>query len=183
MTRAAFAATIAAHAATLERSEPAIERAAGIMRDALAKGAKILIFGNGGSAADAQHFASELVNRFQKNRAAMAGLALTADASVITSIANDTSYDRVFARQIEALGREGDVAVGISTSGTSANVLAGLDQARKQKLATVALAGHQPMPQGSVDICVNVAASVTARVQEVHRTIIHVWCEALEQSS
>ena len=149
------------------------------MRDALARGGKILIFGNGGSASDAQHFASELVNRFQKNRAAMAALALTTDSSVITSIANDTAYDRIFARQIEALGREGDVAVGISTSGKSANVTAALQQAHIQKLATVALTGEKIV---AADVCVSVPASVTARVQEVHRTVIHIWCEILERS-
>lgn len=147
------------------------------MRTALAGGGKILIFGNGGSASDAQHFASELVNRFQKERAALAAIALTTDTSVLTSIANDTSFDRIFARQIEALGREGDVAVAISTSGRSTNVIAALDQARSRNLMTVALTGETRI---DADVCVNVAASVTARIQEVHRSIIHVWCELLE---
>jgi D-sedoheptulose 7-phosphate isomerase len=167
------------HAATVERSAGDIERAAHVMRDALARGGKILIFGNGGSASDAQHFASELVNRFQKNRAAMAALALTTDSSVITSIANDTAYAQIFARQIEALGREGDVAVGISTSGKSANVTAALEQARIQKLTTIALSGENTV---AADVCVSVPASVTARVQEVHRTVIHIWCEILERA-
>src|SRR5262245_10475978 len=147
------------------------------MRDSLARGGKILIFGNGGSASAAQHFASELVNRFQKNRAAMAGLALTTDTSILTSIANDDAYDRIFARQIEALGREGDVAVGISTSGKSPNVIKGFETARARKLTTIALAGANPM---TADICITVPEPVTARVQEVHRTIIHVWCELIE---
>jgi D-sedoheptulose 7-phosphate isomerase len=96
----------------------------------------------------------------------------------LTSIANDDSFERVFVRQIEALGRPGDVAVGISTSGASANVIAALDYARRHQLATVALSGATPM---AADVCVNVSASVTARIQEVHRTIIHVWCELIEQ--
>ena len=149
-----------------------------MMRDAVSSGGKILIFGNGGSASDAQHFASELVNRFQRTRAAFAGLALTTDTSVLTSIANDDAFERVFARQIEAFGRPGDVAVGISTSGTSANVVAGLSQARRLRLATVALAGALPM---TADVCVNVPATVTARIQEAHRTIIHAWCELIER--
>ncbi len=149
-----------------------------MMREALASGGKILIFGNGGSASDAQHFASELVNRFQRVRAAFAGIALTTDSSVLTSIANDDSFERVFVRQIEALGRPGDVAVGISTSGNSSNVIAALDYARRHRLATIALTGTTPMV---ADVCVNVPSAITARIQEVHRTIIHVWCELLEQ--
>ena len=149
-----------------------------MMRDALAGGGKILIFGNGGSASDAQHFASELVNRFQRMRTAFAGIALTTDTSVLTSIANDDSFERVFVRQIEALGRPGDVAVGISTSGNSSNVIAALDYARRHRLATIALTGATPMV---ADLCVNVPSAITARIQEVHRTIIHVWCELLEQ--
>ena len=108
---------------------------------------------------------------------ALAGLALTTDTSVLTSIANDESFDRVFARQIEALGNAGDVAVGISTSGSSRNVLCALDQARSQRLATVALVGRSAL---AADVCVRVPSGVTARIQEVHRTIIHVWCELIE---
>ena len=172
-----FQETAHAHSETQRHSAASIERAAAVMRDALARGGKILVFGNGGSASDAQHFASELVNRFQKSRNAFAGIALTTDSSVLTSIANDDSFDRVFARQIEALGRAGDVAVGISTSGTSANVIAGLHQARQQKLTTIALTGSDSM---IADVCVRVSSPVTARIQEVHRTIIHVWCELIE---
>lgn len=172
-----FTDAIAAHRRTLEQGAAAIERAAHLMRERLARGGKIVVFGNGGSASDAQHFASELVNRFQSDRAAMAALALTTDTSVLTSIANDASFDRVFARQIEALCREGDVAVGISTSGKSANVIAGLERARQKRLTTIALVGATAI---DADVCVTVASSVTARIQEVHRTIIHVWCDILE---
>jgi D-sedoheptulose 7-phosphate isomerase len=168
----------ALHLDTLRRSAATIDEAGAAMRRALAGGGKILVFGNGGSASDAQHFASELVNRFQTARAALAGLALTTDTSVLTSIANDDAFANVFARQIEALGRPADVAVGISTSGSSANVRAGLDRARRLGLTTVALAGATPVD--GVDVCVTVPSAVTARVQEVHRTIIHAWCAAIE---
>jgi D-sedoheptulose 7-phosphate isomerase len=139
-----FEAAIAAHTATLVHSRAEIERAASLVTSALVSQNRLLVFGNGGSAADAQHLASELVNRFQKNRRALAAVALTADSSVLTSIANDTSYDRVFARQIEALGHAGDVALGITTSGRSANVVAALEQARAQRLTTIAMnrSGH-----------------------------------------
>lgn len=172
-----FNDAIAAHRDALHHSAASIARAADVMRAALARGGKIVVFGNGGSASDAQHFASELVNRFQKTRSALAGLSLTTDSSVLTSIANDHSFDRVFARQIEALGREGDVALAITTSGRSANVIAALAQARVQKLTTVALTGSRAV---GADVCVSVPAAVTARIQEVHRTIIHAWCELIE---
>lgn len=172
-----FQDAAAAHRDTLAHSAEEIARAAALMRTALARGGKILIFGNGGSASDAQHFASELVNRFQKRRGALAGISLTTDTSVLTSIANDDSFERVFARQIEALGRDGDIAVGISTSGVSPNVVAGLAQARTQGLITVALTGRAAV---AADVCVAVPSSVTARIQEVHRTVIHAWCELIE---
>jgi D-sedoheptulose 7-phosphate isomerase len=177
-----FAAAIAAHSATLARSRADIERAAGLLSSALQHDAKLLAFGNGGSAADAQHLASELVNRFQRTRRALAAVSLTADSSVLTSIANDTSYDRVFVRQIEALGRAGDVAVGITTSGRSANVVKGLEQARAQRLTTIAMVGADAALVAPVaDICILVPAAPTARIQEVHRTILHVLCELVEQ--
>ena len=176
-----FTETIAAHHATLQRSVALIQQAAELMRDALSKGGKILAFGNGGSAADSQHIAAELVNRFSIERRAFAALALTTDTSVLTSIANDSVYDRVFARQIEALGRPGDVALGISTSGRSRSVIAAFEQARAQKLTTIALLGNDRSAVDSLaDICVVVPVSSVARVQEVHRTILHVWCELIE---
>ena len=139
------------------------------------------MFGNGGSAADAQHMAAELVGRFQRERAALAALALTTDTSILTSIANDYSFDRVFARQIEALGRPGDVALGISTSGGSPNVVRALEAARARGLATIALTGRDGGAAGrAADVHVNVADDSTARVQEVHRTLIHAICEMVE---
>ena len=183
MTRidAIFAEAIEAHRATLRQSAEAMREAADLMRGALEAGRKILTFGNGGSAADAQHVAAEFVNRFVRERKALAAIALTTDASVITSIANDSEYDRVFSRQIEALGRRGDIALGISTSGKSESVLAAFRQARSQGLTTIALVGpDRSSVQGQVDLCITVAASSTPRIQEVHRTILHVLCELVE---
>jgi len=161
---------------------PVIEAGAAIMA-ALAAGGKLLVFGNGGSAADAQHLATELVGRFERERAGMAAIALTTDTSVLTSIANDYGFERVFARQIEALGRGGDVAVGISTSGTSPNVLAGIEAANAHGLTTVALTGHDGGSIGrAAAIHINVADPSTARVQEVHRTVIHAICKLVERA-
>lgn len=152
------------------------------VRRALAAGATVLTFGNGGSAADAQHFSAELVGRFARERRALAALALSVDTSVLTSIGNDYSFDRVFARQIEALGRPGDVALAISTSGESANVRIAVETAREQGLTTVALTGRDGGRLGrAVDVHINVPDESTPRVQEVHRTILHVMCELLER--
>jgi D-sedoheptulose 7-phosphate isomerase len=151
--------------------------AAQAIAEALKGGGKLLLFGNGGSAADAQHLAAELVGRFMKERAALPALALTVDTSTLTAIANDYSYKQVFVRQVEALGRRGDVAMGISTSGESPNVIAALQTARAAGLKTIALTGRD------ADIHVNVPDQNTARVQEVHRTLMHVMCEVIEQDA
>jgi D-sedoheptulose 7-phosphate isomerase len=178
-----LAATIALHERALRQPQPVIDAAASIS-GALKAGGKLLVFGNGGSAADAQHVAAELVGRFQRERAAMAAIALTTDTSVLTSIANDYAYERVFARQIEALGRRGDVALGISTSGASPNVLAGLETARALGLQTIAVTGRDGGTVGrSAAIHVNVPSDDTARVQEVHRTLLHVICDLVERSA
>ena len=145
-------------------------------------GGKLLVFGNGGSAADAQHLAAELVGRFSRERRALAAVALSTDTSVLTSLANDYSFDRVFARQIEALGRAGDVALGITTSGTSPNVVTALDRARQLELTTIALTGRDGGTAATfADVHINVPDSSTAHVQEVHRTLLHVMCELLER--
>jgi len=158
-------------------------RAVEALERAFARGGKVLLFGNGGSAADAQHFAAELVGRFQRIRAARAAVALSADASVVTAIANDEGYERVFARQIEALGAPGDVAVAISTSGASRNVLAALAAARTRGLATVALTGRDGgAAAAAADIHVNVPHASAARVQEVHRTLMHAICALVEEA-
>jgi D-sedoheptulose 7-phosphate isomerase len=164
-----------------EREVAAIERAASVIRDALAAGRKVLAFGNGGSAADAQHLAAELVGRFEVERRGLAAVALTADGAVVTSIANDLGFDQVFARQIDALGQPGDVAVAITTSGGSANVNEALRRARAAGLKTVALTGRTGgETAGLADVHVNVPGTTSARVQEVQRTILHVMCQLVE---
>jgi D-sedoheptulose 7-phosphate isomerase len=179
--RAVIDASIAIHERLRGVDLQPVADAAGAILDAAAAGGKILVFGNGGSAADSQHLAAELVSRFQRERRAVAALALTTDTSVLTAVANDYAFDRVFARQIEALGSRGDVAVGISTSGTSRNVVDGLRVARERGLRTVALTGRDGGPVGAAaDIHVNVPDGSTARVQEAHRTLIHAICEIVE---
>jgi D-sedoheptulose 7-phosphate isomerase len=175
-----FAAAVALHQRVQTNLGPALV-AAQAMADALKAGRKLLTFGNGGSASDAQHLAAELVGRFQKERAAMPAIALTADSSILTSVANDYSYKQVFVRQIEALGQAGDVAFGISTSGESPNVAMGLQAARARGLKTIALTGRDGGSVGAAaEIHVNVPDQNTARVQEVHRTLLHVMCEIVE---
>jgi D-sedoheptulose 7-phosphate isomerase len=170
------------HDRAAAESAGAVVVAADAMLAAFAAGAKVLIFGNGGSAADAQHFACELVGRFLRERRALPAIALTADTTAVTAIANDYGFDRVFVRQIEAHGRPGDVAVGISTSGTSANVLAGLQYAKSRGLKTVAFTGGSGGPIGAAaDVHLNVPHDLTPRVQEVHRTLIHAVCDLIEQ--
>jgi D-sedoheptulose 7-phosphate isomerase len=172
---------IAVHQRVRQGGTALVVQAAELMTKALAGGGKVLVFGNGGSASDAQHFASELVGRFQRDRAGLAAVALTADSSIVTSVANDYGFERVFARQLEALGRPGDVAIGISTSGTSANVLTALSAARQRGLRTVALTGRDGGAIGdAADVHLNVPDECTARVQEAHRTLIHALCEIVE---
>ncbi|MGH8141006.1 MAG: D-sedoheptulose 7-phosphate isomerase [Steroidobacteraceae bacterium] len=149
---------------------------------AVRAGGKLLLFGNGGSAADAQHIAAELVIRYQAERPAIAAIALTTDTSALTAGANDYGFDAVFSRQIQALGRPGDVAVAISTSGRSPNVLAGLREARARQLLTTALTGAQGTAlQGLCDEVIMVPSPITARIQELHILLGHMLCKALEQ--
>jgi D-sedoheptulose 7-phosphate isomerase len=156
--------------------------AAESMVAALRGGGKILVCGNGGSAADAQHFAAELVGRFERERRAIASVALTTDTSILTAIANDYAYPRVFARQIEAIGRAGDLLLAISASGESESVLEALATAKAGGITTVALTGRDGGPAGaSADIHINVPSPSTARVQEVHRTLLHAMCELVER--
>jgi D-sedoheptulose 7-phosphate isomerase len=169
------------HGASAPAAGPAAD-AAEAMIAALRGGGRVLACGNGGSAADAQHFAAELVGRFERERAAMAAIALTTDTSILTALANDYDYRRVFARQVEALGRPGDVLLGISTSGGSANVVAAFEAAKAGGLTTVALTGRDGGAVGAAaDIHVNVPAASTARVQEVHRTLLHAVCALVER--
>jgi len=156
--------------------------AAAAISASLRQGGKVLVFGNGGSAADAQHMATELVGKFVRERRGYAALALTSDGCVTTSVSNDYGYDRVFERQIEALGRPGDVALGITTSGSSANVVRALEVARGLKLTTIALTGRDGGAAGrAADLHINVPSDATPRVQEVHMTLLHVICDLIER--
>lgn len=158
-----------------------VERCAQRMCQALRDGNKILVMGNGGSAADAQHFAAELVGRFLKNRAALPAIALTTDSSILTAVANDFGYDQVFSRQVEALAQAGDVVMGISTSGHSANVLQALAMATDKECYTVGLLGRDGGEiASSVDIALTVTDNETPRIQEVHLTLIHILCDLIE---
>ena len=181
--RSAFDETIALHQQVRDAAATPVLAAADAIVGALKRGGKLLIFGNGGSAADAQHVAAELVGRFQRERVALAAVALTTDTSVLTSIGNDYAFDRVFARQVEALGRAGDVALGISTSGASPNVVVALEAARQIGMQTIALTGSDGGAVGqAAAIHINVPSPATARVQEVQRTLLHVVCELVELS-
>ncbi len=160
-----------------------IARAAILMAGALKAGGKILACGNGGSAADAQHFAAELTNRFERERPPLAGLALTTDTSALTSIANDYSYEQVFEKQLRALGRKGDVLLAISTSGNSASVVAAMRAARELGLRTVALTGNgggrMSAALGPDDVSVCVPHKRTMRIQEVHLLVLHCLCDGI----
>ena len=148
----------------------------------VSNGGKILFFGNGGSAADAQHLATELSVRYSQDRAPIAALALTTDTSVLTAAGNDLGFDHIFARQIEALGNAGDVAIGISTSGRSENVLKALKAAQKKGIHTIGLSGRDGGKMGDVcDVLLVVPSDTTARIQEMHITIGQMLCGALEQ--
>jgi phosphoheptose isomerase len=175
-----LASAAAAHERARRDPQPLL-RAAAAIASSVRGGGKVLVFGNGGSAADAQHVAAELVGRLERERAAIPAIALSTDTSVLTAVANDYSFDRVFVRQIEALGRSGDVALAISTSGNSANVVAAAESARKTGLVVVALTGRDGGALGRLaDVHVNVPEADTARAQEVHRTLLHVLCELVE---
>jgi D-sedoheptulose 7-phosphate isomerase len=148
----------------------------------LKKDGKVILFGNGGSASDSQHIAAELVGRFRRERAGLPAIALTVNTSIITALANDYGYEVVFSRQIEALGEKNDLAIGISTSGKAKNVSAGIRQAKKMGLKTVALTGGDGGELSKLaDVSLVVPASVTARVQEAHITIGHIICELVEE--
>jgi D-sedoheptulose 7-phosphate isomerase len=153
-----------------------------ILERSVRRGGKILLFGNGGSASDAQHITAELVVRYKADRLPIAALALTTDAATLTACGNDLGFERIFERQVEALGRKGDVAFALSTSGRSANVLRGLRQARAMGLHTVGLTGGIGGDMRELcDAIVVVPTSVTARIQELHITIGHMVCKALEE--
>ncbi|MCC8988697.1 MAG: phosphoheptose isomerase [Candidatus Contendobacter sp.] len=180
-----FAASLEAQQRTLEAIGPRIVQAAETLAERLRQGGKILVCGNGGSAADAQHFAAELVNRFEIERPGLAAIALTTDSSALTSIANDYAFEQVFARQVRALGRPGDALLAISTSGHSPNVLAAITAAQASGLMTVALTGRDggkiAGQLGAGDLELRVSATATARIQETHILIIHCLCDLIDQ--
>jgi D-sedoheptulose 7-phosphate isomerase len=160
-----------------------VARAAELVISSIKAGGKVLIFGNGGSAADAQHIAAELVNRLNYDRPPIAAIALTTDTSILTSVGNDSSFDDLFERQLRALGRRGDVVLAISTSGNSSNVLRAVDAARELGIKSVALAGRSGGKLAdAVDIALVVDARSTQRIQETHITIGHVLCELVEDA-
>ena len=166
----------------IENNIENIIQATEMLTACLTRGNKILIFGNGGSAADAQHLAAEFVNRFQIERPPLAALALTTDTSTLTSIGNDYHFDDIFAKQVQALGRPGDIAWGISTSGNSANVIRAIQLARKIGLSTIGMTGRAGQLAGCVDLVFAVASDVTARIQESHITIGHILCDLVDRS-
>ncbi|CAN5768382.1 SIS domain-containing protein [soil metagenome] len=158
-----------------------IERSGEMICAALDQGHKILLCGNGGSAADAQHIAAELVGRYERQRRAWPSLALTTDTSALTALSNDFGYEEVFARQLEALADRGDVLIAISTSGASANVIKAAEAARKLSCRTIALTGASGEPLASLcDLAVSVPSQRTSRIQEAHITIGHLWCEMVD---
>lgn len=178
-------AGVALHQALLDDPDliRSVTAAARIIVRALQGGRKLLLFGNGGSAADAQHIAAELVGRYLRDRSALPAIALTTNPSSLTAIANDHSFDQVFARQIEALGRPGDVALGISTSGNSRNVVVALKAAKRLGLATLGLTGSRGGAlRATVDCCIAVPSRETPRIQEAHILIGHIICEIVERA-
>jgi D-sedoheptulose 7-phosphate isomerase len=158
-----------------------VERAAQLIVDALKANGKLLVFGNGGSAADAQHIAGELINRFLQARRALPAIALTTDGGVLTCIANDSGFENIFARQIEALGTKGDVCLAISTSGTSPNVVMACEQARRQEMTVIGLLGRDGGTVAALcDLALIVSSDDTQRIQETHNLIGHILCELVE---
>src|SRR2546423_12315771 len=158
-----------------------VERAAQIISEALKSGSKLLIFGNGGSAADAQHIAGELVNRFLQRRRGLPAIALTTDGGVLTCIANDTGFENVFARQIEALGARGDVLLAITTSGNSPNIIRAIEEAHAREMKVIGLLGRDGGRSASLcDIALTVESNDTQRIQETHNLIGHIICELVE---
>lgn len=165
----------------IENSE-AIEECAALIFETFKRGGKILICGNGGSAADAQHLAAEFVGRYETERIGLPAIALTTDTSAITALANDYSFEKVFARQVDALAAEGDCLIAISTSGNSPNVISAVMSARNRGCKVIGLTGAKGKKlAGLCDSCIVVPAERTARIQEAHITIAHIWCEIVEQ--
>jgi D-sedoheptulose 7-phosphate isomerase len=170
--------------ATSRQAAGAIARVGRMLAERLLAGSKALIFGNGGSAADAQHFAAELVGRYRRERPGMPAIALTTDTSLLTAIGNDYGFAEVFARQVLALAQPGDVVIGLSTSGQSPNVLNALQAARQRGAFSLLITGEQPLAQTAFhpDEIIRAASLDTARIQEAHAVIIHVLCDIVERT-
>lgn len=164
---------------TLAALLPVIAQSGTAIVEALQAQKKVLIFGNGGSAAEAQHLAGELTGRYRGEREALPCICLSSDSSVVTCIGNDYGYEQVFARQINAFAQPGDVAIGMTTSGRSANVLKGLSAARERQAVTIALTGGRGI-QGEADFVLAIESESTARIQEEHLAIIHCWCDLID---
>ena len=165
----------------LSSLEPQMARAAEVIDQCLSAGKKLLVCGNGGSAADASHFATELVVRFAKDRRALPAICLTSDSGILTAAGNDYGFDEIFARQVAAFGVPGDVLISLTTSGTSRNVVRALEEAKGRKLRSIAFLGRDGgSSTGIADIDVLVRSDSTARVQEAHQLLLHVLCETIE---
>lgn len=181
---ASFTSSIDTKQATLQSEAKKIASATTAIFKAITDGNKIMSCGNGGSAADSQHFIAELVNRFEVERDPIAAISLTTDTSIITAIGNDYSYNEIFSKQVQALGKKNDILVAISTSGNSENVLAAVVEAKKKGLKIILLTGSQDGSIGNLltesDIIINAQSSVTARIQETHILIIHCLCQVLD---
>lgn len=179
--QAAFTDSIALKRQVLKDLGPQVTAVAELLAQVFRSGGKVLIFGNGGSAADAQHLAAEFVNRFQVERPPLAAQALTTDTSILTAVGNDYDFTEIFAKQIRALGKPGDLAWAISTSGNSPNVVDGLKTAREMGLKTLALSGCDGGPvAAAADLALTVPSRSTPRVQEVHITLGHVLCDLVD---
>jgi D-sedoheptulose 7-phosphate isomerase len=174
-------AGIAAKRRCIENGLDNIIKAADMLFSCISSGNKVLIFGNGGSAADAQHLAAEFINRFQIERPPLAAIALTTDTSVLTSIGNDYRFDDIFSKQIEAIGKKGDIAWGISTSGNSPNVIKAIKTAFKMEIATIGMTGRKGALGECADLVFSVESDSTARIQETHITLGHILCDLLER--
>jgi len=175
--------TIAANFNLLGKQAEKISHAASLVSDAFASGGKVMFCGNGGSAADSQHLAAELMGRYKRDRDPMAALALTVDTSALTAIANDYGYDQVFSRQLRGIGREGDILVALSTSGNSPGVLAALATAREMGIVTLGLTGETGgRMKAACDLCICVPSRETNHIQEMHIAVGHIICGLIEKA-
>jgi D-sedoheptulose 7-phosphate isomerase len=177
-----FERTIEEHSKLIEllkKEKENILNISNVIKKTISNGNKVLICGNGGSAADSQHMAAELIGRFKKERGALPAISLTTDTSIITSISNDYSFDNIFERQVEGLGKKGDLLIGFSTSGNSRNVIKAFEKAKQIGIKTLAILGKPGILEGISDYSITIAGD-TARVQEIHSIIIHIICEFVE---